>query len=187
MQQIVINTGNTTKFEIAKSVLSEYNVVPVQQKIETPEIQSVSNKEICEYSARYAYTIIQQPVVVTDVGYYISALNGFPGPYVKYINKWLTADHILRMLEGVSDRHVDIIEYLTIALNSEELHTFSVILNATITDHVMDQPTGSTLDQLIIREGFDITQNLIPKDVLEGYFKKNVRIWHELGQMLKSH
>lgn len=29
---------------------------------------------------------LNQSVVVMDVGYYIEAINGFPGPFIKYLN-----------------------------------------------------------------------------------------------------
>lgn len=99
-------TGNKYKFEIAQKVLENSNVELIQQKIETPEIQSSDVEEIASYSAKFAAEKLGKPVALTDAGWYINALNGFPGLFIKYINQWLTSDEILKLMEGKSDRSV---------------------------------------------------------------------------------
>ena len=53
--KIIINTGNEMKFQIAKNILSEYGIVCERRKIDTPEIQAETNKEIAEFSAKFAH------------------------------------------------------------------------------------------------------------------------------------
>lgn len=41
-----------------------------------------------------------------DGGCYVEALNGFPGPFIKYINKWLYAQDFLRIMHGKKNRRM---------------------------------------------------------------------------------
>lgn len=49
-----------------------------------PEIQSLILKEVVEAKAKAAYALAKKPVVIEDVSFELEALNGFPGPFVKW-------------------------------------------------------------------------------------------------------
>ena len=74
--------------------------------MDTPEIQSESVEEIAAFSAKWASDKLNKPVAVSDGGCYIEALNGFPGPFIKYINKWFSAENMLDLMKGKKDRRV---------------------------------------------------------------------------------
>jgi len=99
-------TTNTMKFEIAQAYFAklpgDYELV--QCAIDTPEIQDASVEEIARQSAVWAAKEIGEPCIKMDAGFFITALNGFPGPFVKYINDWLTQDDFLGLLDGKDDR-----------------------------------------------------------------------------------
>lgn len=99
-------TTNKMKFEIAKAYFeklsADYELV--QYDIATPEIQDKSVEEIARQSAIWAAKETGQPCIKMDVGFFISALNGFPGPFVKYINDWLTQDDFLTLMKDKEDR-----------------------------------------------------------------------------------
>jgi len=107
MKEISIVTTNELKFKVAKKMAELYDVEVVSKKIETPEIQSVSVKEVAEYSAKYAAEYLGKPAIVTDTGLNIKALNGFPGPFVKYINEWFTSQDYLNLMKGKTNREVE--------------------------------------------------------------------------------
>ena len=85
-KEIIMVTGNAGKYKIAKDIFIEKGLNLIQEKIETPEIQSYNVEDVSAYSALYAAKELNKPVIKSDVGYFIPALNGFPGPFVKYIN-----------------------------------------------------------------------------------------------------
>jgi non-canonical purine NTP pyrophosphatase (RdgB/HAM1 family) len=99
-------TTNKLKFDIAKNFFEklsgDYELV--QYVVDTPEIQDVSVEEIARQSALWAAKETNKPCIKMDVGFFITALNGFPGPFVKYINDWLTQDDILKMMEKKLNR-----------------------------------------------------------------------------------
>src|SRR3989344_8620350 len=87
-------TGNKNKFEFAEKFFKKseannyFNLI--QLAVSTPEIQSDSVEQIALYSAQWAYDQLKKPVIKSDAGLYIEALRGFPGPFMKYINDWLS-------------------------------------------------------------------------------------------------
>lgn len=183
---IIINTGNESKFLIARDVLSQYGISCLRQKIETPEIQAMDGKEVNEYSAQYAFQQIGKPLVVTDVGYYINALGGFPGPYIKYINTWLTGSDLLRLMEGKEDRSITITEYITYVDEAGGLHTFETNISAKIATEIADDEIGSTIDKVMILPGFDKQQNLFSVEEQLDFFAKQSQGWNDLGKFLSG-
>jgi non-canonical purine NTP pyrophosphatase (RdgB/HAM1 family) len=72
-------------------------------KLNLDEIQSTELREIIEHKARRAYEIIKRPVLVDDVGLFLTALDGLPGPFVKFFVEAGT-EKICRLLDGFGDR-----------------------------------------------------------------------------------
>lgn len=105
-QEIIFVTSNKYKFQVAQKSLRGSALKLVQKKLETPEIQSESVEEIATFSARWAADTLKKPVVVSDGGCYVEALNGFPGPFIKYINKWLSANGLLSLMRSEKNRRV---------------------------------------------------------------------------------
>ena len=103
-EALIFVTGNHYKFQIAEVALENIGVKLIQKKLETPEIQSESVEEVALFSADWAANILNKPVIVSDGGFYIEALNGFPGPFIKYINKWLSPEDLLKMMSGKKNR-----------------------------------------------------------------------------------
>jgi len=105
MKEIAFVTTNSGKI----SSLSHREIDPkrysiVQASIELPEIQAESSKEIVIEKAKEAYRILKRPVIVHDASFHIPALNGFPGPYIKYVQNTIGPEGILRLLEEHEDR-----------------------------------------------------------------------------------
>ena len=61
---------------------------------------------------------------MNDSGWFITALNGFPGSYLRYMNKWFTSDEYLKILEGKKTREVILKEVLCY-IDSKQIKTFS--------------------------------------------------------------
>ena len=93
-------TGNRFKFHVAQQALLGTELVLEQNRLAVPEIQSNSVRDIAEFSAQWASTQLDHPFIVTDAGFYIDALNGFPGPFVKYVNQWFSVEDLLRLEHG---------------------------------------------------------------------------------------
>lgn len=182
--KIYFITGNQTKVQIANDILKKYDIDVIQEKIETPEIQAFDGKEVCEYSVKYANMLLKKPVVKTDVSYSIESLNGFPGPFVKYINKWLTAEQILEMLKDVENRKMLITEYLSYCDEKGDIKTFSVEIPCEIAKEIKNNEKGSAFDKITIREGTNVPQNILDDDVLLALFNKQIIVWDKLAEFV---
>jgi XTP/dITP diphosphohydrolase len=73
--------------------------------LEVPEHRSDDIGEIAREKARYAYGQLNTPLIVDDTGFFIDALNGFPGPYAAYVLKSIGNAGILKLMEGHNDRN----------------------------------------------------------------------------------
>lgn len=102
MKHPVFITGNQNKADyLAKTLGIELE----HQKIDLDEIQSVNPLEIVEHKVRQAYDMIQKPVLVEDVSLVFNALNGLPGPFIKFfVEAENGLENLCRMLDGFEDR-----------------------------------------------------------------------------------
>ena len=73
--------------------------------LEVPEHRSNDIAEIARGKARYAYSQLNTPLIVDDTGFFIDALDGFPGPYAAYVLNSIGNAGILKLMEGISDRN----------------------------------------------------------------------------------
>lgn len=72
--------------------------------LEIPEFRDNDVGVIAEEKARYAWNLLRCPLIVDDTGFFVAALNGFPGPYAAYVLDTIGMGGILRLLEGAEDR-----------------------------------------------------------------------------------
>lgn len=72
-------------------------------EMDLPEIQSLDMLEILRGKAAAAWDALRQPVVVEEAGLELAALNGFPGPLVKWMLEAMGADGIARVTESLGD------------------------------------------------------------------------------------
>lgn len=185
MKKIYFVTTNKLKLAIAKKALTKHGIEIENLDIDTPELQAFSSKEIVENSIMFAFSKIAKPVVKTDVEYRITSLGGFPGPYAKYINKWLTAGDILNMMQGKIDRSMLIVEYLAY-YDGENLKTFSTSFPCQISEKIEDDTKGSTFDKITLREGFSKPQNQLTKNELETLLCNQITLWDDLADYLAT-
>ncbi len=100
MNGITFITGNQHKADNLARLLG----LPLDHvKLDLEEIQSTELQSIVEYKARQAYEIIKRPVIVDDVSLGFSALDGLPGPFVKFFVQ-VGPDKLCRMLDGFDNR-----------------------------------------------------------------------------------
>ena len=99
-------TSNNLKFLAATEVCREHNIALEQAALELLEIQSDDGEAIARHKAAAAFEALQTPLVVSDDSWIIPGLNGFPGPYMKYINEWFTPADFLRLSVDLPDRRI---------------------------------------------------------------------------------
>src|SRR5512133_2826827 len=96
-------TGNANKAaEVAAFFEGALDVAHVS--LELPEHRSDDVGEIARGKAAFAYQQLNTPLIVDDTGFFIDALNGFPGPYAAFVLNAIGNAGILKLMEGKTDR-----------------------------------------------------------------------------------
>ena len=104
MHKIVFVTGNKGKFVEVRDILKTFGVEVIQDKNGYPELQEDELELIAAYGARHSANKLNMPVMVDDSGIFIKALNGFPGPYSRFVEDRLGNLKVLKLMEKEEDR-----------------------------------------------------------------------------------
>ncbi|KAG2491751.1 hypothetical protein HYH03_009912 [Edaphochlamys debaryana] len=105
-ERVYFATGNPNKLAEVAAILSEGPALPCELhavELELPELQG-EPEEICREKCRIAARQLRAPVLVEDTSLCCGALNGMPGPYIKWFIERLEPEGFLRMLEGFDDK-----------------------------------------------------------------------------------
>jgi non-canonical purine NTP pyrophosphatase (RdgB/HAM1 family) len=96
----VLVTGNPDRVREARRILGR----PVEARdVHLPEIQSLDLLEVLRAKAREAFRRLGEPLVVEETGLYLGALNGFPGPLVKWMLASAGPDGVARTAIALGD------------------------------------------------------------------------------------
>lgn len=101
--RIAFVTSNEHKAREASDILeglAEIEHVP----LELPELRSESVTGIAAGKAAYAFSILKRPVISDDTGFFIPALQGFPGTCAAYVQNTIGNSGILTLLAGYANR-----------------------------------------------------------------------------------
>lgn len=132
MKQPVFVTGNLDKVRYLKRTL---DIDLEHHNLDLDEIQSTDPKEIAEHKVRQAYAILKRPVLIEDTSSGFNALNGLPGPFMKYFLQMEDAqEKMCRMLDAFDDRSA----YATAVyayFDGTKLEIFVGRLDGVIADH----------------------------------------------------
>jgi XTP/dITP diphosphohydrolase len=152
MDEIIFITRNKGKFEEAQGVFLNTGIKLAQNELKTPEIQSDDAEEIARYSAEFAGEKLKRPLFVLDRSFHIRALNGFPGPYVKFVNNCLTVDQILAMLKDSPDRKAFWVSAVGCYIPGRGIKTMVGKIYGVISNSVGNH-SGYMVDRIFIPEG----------------------------------
>ena len=121
MNELYFVTSNEGKIKEAKMIL-DFPIKAV--KADLIEIQSLDLEEIVRDKAQRAFALVQKPLIVDDVGLYVEAWNGFPGPFVKQLRDSVGNLGFLKMMENETNRRV-IAKAAVGFHDGKEIHTFT--------------------------------------------------------------
>ncbi|KAI0462640.1 nucleoside triphosphate pyrophosphohydrolase ham1 [Komagataella kurtzmanii] len=110
MKKLTFVTGNLNKLKEFIAILNDgeqTNVVGdyeiVSQSVDLPELQG-SIDTVVIHKARSAADLIGGPVIVEDTCLGFGALNGLPGPYIKWFLKSIGLEGLNKMLAGFENK-----------------------------------------------------------------------------------
>jgi XTP/dITP diphosphohydrolase len=114
------------------------------------DLEYVAKKKVEE-----AYKQLGKPIVVDDVGLYVDAWNGFPGPYVKHMLDALDYSGLLGLLKNEKNRRVRVAAVIGYH-DGKKAHTFIGKFNGTLSTEKRGTK-GWGFDPIVIPDGFSET------------------------------
>lgn len=180
MKKIIFITGNKHKLEIAKTVLNQHNIDVKNINLEVEETQDTDIEAIAIKSAIAAAKMLNKPVIKTDVGFEIEALNGFPGAFGKYVFNWLGTKGVLKLLENEKNRKAKAIEVLAYAEPNVYYKTFR--MDSELTIRTSAKGTGSVMDQLMEIKGQKSNYGNLSKKEKLDWWKNTNNYFHEFSK-----
>ena len=167
--KLYLVTGNPKKVEVSKFALAKHGIDVEQLEMETPEIQSSDTEEVAKYSVKYAADKTGKAVIKGDFGMGIELLNGFPGPFVKFINKWFDAKQFSSLYKDVSDSQAYFIDSLGYCEPGKEPVCFSTKTFGSLINEPRGN-NGNMVDSLFIPKGYN-------KTIAELSKEESVKLW----------
>ncbi|KAH8260323.1 hypothetical protein KR026_009503 [Drosophila bipectinata] len=159
---ITFVTGNAKKLEELVAILGPtFPRSIVSKKIDLPELQGEIDEiaiKKCKEAARH----VNGPVLVEDTSLCFNALEGLPGPYIKWFLEKLKPEGLFRLLEGWEDKSAQAICTFGYC---EDVDSEPLIFKG-ITDGDIVSPRGPRTfgwDPVFQPKGYDKTYAELPK------------------------
>jgi len=175
MKKIIYITENKNKILYTQKIFDGYDIKVIQKSIEIDEIQSSSAEKIVKDKAKKAYKIIKKPLIVSDSEWKIPALKGFPGPYMKYVNKWFSVNDFLNLMKSKQKRTI-YLNHLICGIDKKRIKVFRRKIIGTFAKK--PQGKGTPLDRLVIPKGSKYT--IAKSHNLNFYSGDKEKTWPEL-------
>jgi XTP/dITP diphosphohydrolase len=130
--KLTVVTGNANKAaEVAAFFKGSLDVAHIS--LDLPEHRSDNVGEIARGKAEFAFRQLKTPLIVDDTGFFINALNGFPGPYAAFVLHTIGNVGVLKLMEGQVDRSARFTTAIAYA-DEQGVRVFSGTINGRITD-----------------------------------------------------
>jgi XTP/dITP diphosphohydrolase len=94
-------TSNKGKFVEAQAIFGDL----VQKNIGYAEIQADTLEEVVAFGMKEVMARLKGPVMIEDAGLFVDGLKGFPGVYSAYVQKTIGNEGILKLMDGLDNRH----------------------------------------------------------------------------------
>lgn len=179
-------TTNPLKFNITKAYFDPFGdqFVLKQHAIDVPEMQSDSVNAIAEQSAKWAAEEIGEPAITSDVGFFIEALGGFPGPFIKYVGSQLTTDGFLRLMNGVENRRAYFEDALTVAFPDGTTKTFIRREWGVVAETSESKESKWPANELFIPDGYESPLGTLSNDEQVAFWGDGS--WPKLVEYLQA-
>lgn len=121
-------TSNLGKFQEAKLILPELE----QLDIDLDEIQDASPQKVVEHKLQQAFQHHQGEFIVEDTSLTFEAMNGLPGPFIKWFLKALGTSGLSELASKLNNTKAAGQSIIGYAENPQEIHFFEGIVEGKI-------------------------------------------------------
>lgn len=140
-QDIYFITSNKKKYESLKKQLGSIGVTLKQQIYDFDEGRELSIEAVAKYKLAQAKKAFpDKKIIVDDRGFFIPALNGFPGPFVKLLLDSFSYKGLIKLMANEKDRRA-IFSYAVAYYDGKK----DKVLVANEVGFITDKPKGTNL------------------------------------------
>ncbi len=131
-------TGSKGKFEEVKAIIPQVEMLD----IDLPEMQEVDAKKIIEAKLRAAFDHHEGEFLVEDTSLYYDALNGLPGPLVKWFLKTIGNEGLYTLAKNMGNTKATARAIIGYAKNKDDISFFEGVIKGEIVSPRGDQGFG---------------------------------------------
>lgn len=151
VKNLTLVTSNKNKAREVKEILGPDIKI---RELNLSEIQSLNLNEVVSAKAKAAYKLVKKPVIVEDISFEIKALNGLPGPFVKFFLQTLGTEGTVKL---VGNNPSDTTVTAAIATyDGQKLKTFKGVVHGSLTKKNKGE-SGFGFDRIFIPYGYKQT------------------------------
>lgn len=145
MKTIFFATSNLNKLRemqhfLDSGGLGEYKLEIIDSDFVEPQADHL--EDIAKAKAETIAKKLNKPVIADDTGLEIEALNGFPGPYSKWVHHKIGNDGFIKLMEGIINRTARFKSVIALAVPGKETKTFLGIFEGTISEKIKGNSHG---------------------------------------------
>lgn len=145
-------TGNPNKLQEAERILG---FRPAWRELDLPEIQDLDLRQVLVAKAAEAWRRCERPVVVDETSLELDAMNGFPGPLIKWLLAAMGAAGIARLIHRLGDDGATVRCALLFQEGDRQLFA-----EATVRGRILSTPRGTAgfgFDPVFVPQGESVT------------------------------
>lgn len=175
MKTLYFATSNKWKFRQAERYFAERGIELKQFEADLPESRSEEGLDIAKEKARNVWKKLKKPVFVFDGSLCIETLNDFPKSYVKFFDKYIGAEGLLKLMKGKKNRKWRILNILYFKDGKKE-KSFIGVIRGVVSEKLNHNKKGLVrdFDRVLIPEGYSKTYGEMTEKEVEEYDEK---IW----------
>ncbi|MCL4332207.1 MAG: RdgB/HAM1 family non-canonical purine NTP pyrophosphatase [Candidatus Thermoplasmatota archaeon] len=147
-------TSNQGKYQEISSELEKAGISVEWKRMEYDEMQGKDTYSISLRSCMDVGKKLEGDFFLEDTGLYCEALNGFPGPYAKYVQETVGNAGLIRMLQGMN-RKAKFVTVISLR-HGDRIVQFDGVLSGIISESERGS-NGFGFDPIYIPDGEDRT------------------------------
>ena len=170
-------TGKKGKFAEVRAILGEIE----QLDIDLPELQELDAHKIIEAKLKEAQKHYTGKFIVEDTSLYLDALNGLPGPFIKWFMKTIGNEGLYKLAKSFDNYGAEAKTIIGYCNEQGEINFFEGTIKGTI---VSPRGEGFGWDPIFQPEGYEKTFGELSSEEKNSFSMRRIAV-EKLREFLK--